>query len=67
MTTTCTGCGKTDHRDLYYWTRDPEGYWWHPECRREDLERRAELLSRPIKERHDGPTTRHDRGRSTSS
>ena len=58
MTTTCYGCGKSDDRDFYYWSRDPEGNFWHRKCRREDLERRGELLSRPIKERHDGHGSR---------
>ena len=67
MTTTCYGCGLSDDRDLYYWTRDREGNFWHPHCRGEALQRQVDLLREPIKERHDGPTTRHHRGRSTSS
>lgn len=57
MTTTCYGCGKTDDRDLYYWTRDREGNFWHPACRGEALQRQVDLLRKPIKERHDGHGT----------
>jgi hypothetical protein len=66
MTTTCAGCGKTDDRNLYYWTRDREGYWWHPGCRSAALENELSLLQRPIQERHDGATTRDHRGRKAS-
>jgi hypothetical protein len=62
MMTTCMGCGLTDDTDLYYWSRDREGNFWHRECRRQELQRQVDLLnSRPIKERHDGATTTRNR------
>jgi hypothetical protein len=43
VNTQCCYCGRTDDSNLSNWARDPEGLWWHRECRREFLEYQAAI------------------------
>lgn len=67
----CTGCAKEEApnelEEQLHWFHDHRGQWWHISCRHEWLHRQALLYRTPIKERHDGATTRSHRGSETSS
>ena len=58
MNATCIFCGLPEGGDL--WVTDSNGVSWHALCGFQHA--RDPLASRPIKEHHDGPTTR-DPGR----